>query len=264
MAVFSALAMTLFTHRCAASSALDMDAMIFADMQSGAWEKEVTIKGSDMVIKPHGNNQTWAVNANLDLTLSRAIVDFNVPGMDDPPPVPLQVQLFTSVSARGSSKTTFLFTDDSGEIVDDPKFPLNQWVGETVVAAEHKADCPQNLQAIFHDMHDDDRKLVTIAGEKMTIMPSGNDQEWMVHGNLDRESCSAVIDFNVPGHPDFPFAFNFTVTYWFEYERRTYDTLILGGVFEFTDQTGALAPAAHPLNRLVPLPLPSSEEVVVV
>merc|ERR1711908_253228 len=146
--------------------------VVFADMHDGD-EKEVTISGYDhetkmanMTIKPHGSDQKWVVNTKMDCKNWKATVDFNVPGKDDHPPVPIQASCANSVSPTsngdpsvdpfGRTKKVCMFTDDSGELVDDPTFPLNQWVAET-----HEMylplDCPESLQAVFADMHDGDK-----------------------------------------------------------------------------------------------------------
>merc|ERR1711971_205745 len=45
------------------------------------------------------------------------------------------------------------------------------------------------LKAIYADMHDGDKKEITISGASMTIKPSGNNQTWMVKAALDTKSC---------------------------------------------------------------------------
>jgi len=222
---------------------------VFADMHDGD-EKEVTIKGTAMSIKPHPNNQTWVVHTEINCRTRRAIVDFNVTGKKDHPAVPLTATLFTSLSLEksGMRKRSFVFTDPSGTLVDDATFPLNQWVEEeTDRVAVSKIKCPTKLNAVFADMHDGDKKEVTIFGNSMTIKPSGNDQEWTVNAKLDRKSCTAVIDFNVPGKPDYP-PVNLTATFWGEYARHS-----LQNTFEFTDPSGTLAHADFPLNRWIQL-----------
>lgn len=241
--------------------------LVFADMHDGD-EKNVSISGynkhtnmADMTIEPHGNDQKWVVNTKIDCETGKATVDFNVPGKDDHPPVPIQATRMVSVRPAvsnpgfASMKYTFIFTDDSGELADDPTFPLNEWVVETSELYYH-VECPESLQAVFADMHDGDKKQVTIAGDKITIVPSGNDQEWTVNAEFDRDTCSAVIDFNVPGKPDFP-PVNLTATYWKHLGKEPFTSG--PDSFEFTDPSATLAAADFPLNRWVQL----VEEVVV-
>jgi len=275
MGIACAILMTVEASEVPKGCEWNTHSLKFADMQDGD-EKKVFITNynkhtnmTDMTIKPHGNNQTWVVNTKIDCETGKATVDFNVPGKEDHPPVPIQATRMVSVTTShdghgsagfGSLKYTFIFTDDSGELVDDPTFPLNAWVAETdeMYLPQH---CPESLQAVFADMHDGDKKQVTIAGRKMTIVPSGNDQEWTVNADFDRDTCSAVIDFNVPGKPDFP-PVNLTATYW-QFRPRDgefHPTLDGSANFEFTDPSATLAAADFPLNRWVEL----AKQVVVV
>jgi hypothetical protein len=229
-----------------AEASCDMQ-MTFADMHDGD-EKEVTIKGSAMTIKPANSEQQWVVNTEIDCATGKAVVDFNVPGKDDHPPVPLTATLYNSLSAA-AYKTTFVYTDPSGTLAD-AAFPLNQWVAEKNSKDEGYNLCPKSLKAVFADMHDGDMKEVTIDGDAMTIKPSGNHQEWTVNAVLDRDSCSASVDFNVPGKPDFP-PVPLTATYWSETVGTDKSAR---NVFEFTDPSGTLAAGDFPLNRWIQLP----------
>lgn len=114
---------------------------VVADMHDGD-QKAISLRTTDtegammMTIKPHGNNQTWVVEVAItaDDTAVSGLVDFNVPGKPGPPPCNLTVTLMTeyggalSGKGRGPSKRTLEFTDPTGTISKDPKFPLNTWV----------------------------------------------------------------------------------------------------------------------------------------
>lgn len=215
----------------------------FADMHDGD-EKEVSIKDNAMTIKPHGDEK-WIVNTDIDCNTQQAIVDFHVPGKSDYPPVPLTASIWSSHSAK-SIKSTVVYTDPSGTLADDPTFPLNQWVEEESVANSTRFKCPEKFEAVFADMHDGDMKSISIKGEKMVIKPSGNDQEWIVNAKFDPESCSASVDFNVPGKPDFP-PVPLLATFWMEYSVR----MLAQSAFEFTDPSGTIATPAMPLNRWI-------------
>ncbi|CAE7025605.1 unnamed protein product, partial [Symbiodinium sp. KB8] len=107
-------------------------------------------------------------------------------------------------------------------------------------------NCPQELHGVFADMHDGDKKQVTIAGTSLTIKPSGNSQSWVVKAELDTESCQATVDFNVPGKPNPP-PVNLLMTLWL----ATSDEASAGQAkttFEFTDPSGKLASPHMPLN----------------
>jgi hypothetical protein len=71
------------------------------------------------------------------------------------------------------------------------------------IAALAAAGCPEG-EFIVGDMHDGDYKLVTIKGEALTIKPHANNQTWVITSKYDLKTCSAPIDFNVPGKPSPP------------------------------------------------------------
>merc|ERR1712193_551206 len=79
----------------------------------------------------------------------------------------------------------------------------------------------------------------------LTIKPSGNDETWVVNAELDRDSCKASIDFNVPGKPGPP-PVNLLATLWLSSSHKGKKT-----VFEFTDPSGTLAAKDFPLNHWV-------------
>merc|ERR1712139_342846 len=82
-------------------------------------------------------------------------------------------------------------------------YPLNRWV-DVDGKSETPQKCPESLSGVYADMHDGDKKEVTISGRSMTIKPSGNNQTWIVKSQWDTKSCSAIINFNVPGKPNPP------------------------------------------------------------
>merc|ERR1712224_733460 len=99
--------------------------------------------------------------------------------------------------------------------------------------------CPSDLAAVFADMHDGDKKQVTVKGTDMTITPADNNQKWMVKAKLDGDSCVALVDFNVPGKPNPP-PRKLALSLWNLY------SVYQGGFaqkveFEFTDPSGKLA-----------------------
>jgi len=112
--------------------------------------------------------------------------------------------------------------------------------------AAAKAPCAVLLdrvhEGVFADMHDGDQKKVTQENGKLTIVPHANNQTWVVESSVDRDSCSAVIDFNVPGKPGVP-PVNLTATFYTM--SRVGKTKI--GV-EFTDPSGTIAKPGFPLN----------------
>lgn len=111
---------------------------VVADMHDGDMKRITFGKMSTdttvpMMIRPHGNNQTWTVELTMNVSDSKVegIVDFHVPGKPNPPPCNLTVALWTEVAGgnmKGDQKRTLEFTDHTGTITHDPTFPLNTWV----------------------------------------------------------------------------------------------------------------------------------------
>jgi len=81
----------------------------------------------------------------------------------------------------------------------------------------------------------------------LQIKPSGNNETWVVDAELDSKSCSAVIDFNVPGKPGPP-PVNLTATLWASRSAKGSKSEL-----EFTDPSGTLAEGSFPLNHWVEL-----------
>lgn len=221
---------------------------IFADMHDGD-QKKVTIAGTAMTIVPHGNNQSWTIHSVINCETGKAVVDFHVPGKPGYPPVPLTAKMFTATGAfgkfGGDSKKTFVFTDPTGTIAS-PSAPLNQWVQLHSTRAGFTSSCPTTLHNVFADMHDGDKKEVTIDGSAITIKPSGNNQTWVVNANFDTTSCSAMIDFHVPGKPGFPPVPLLATFYEDVGANEEHNS------FEFTDPSGTIvADKDLPVNRWI-------------
>jgi virulence-associated protein VagC len=218
---------------------------VYDDMHDGD-KKEITISGTSLTIKPSSNNQTWVVSSEIDSKSCSASINFNVPGKPSPPPVNLQATLWYYVSSKGK-KTVIQFTDPSGTLApkESKEFPLNEWVEEEKKDKKMALPCPTKLHAVYADMHDGDKKEVTISGSSLTIKPSGNDQTWVVKSEVDSKTCSASIDFKGSGKPGSPpVSLQATLAWVLTATAKKTE-------FEFTDPTGTLAPASVPLNHWV-------------
>jgi len=227
---------------------------VYADMHDGD-KKEVTISGDSLTIKPSGNDEQWVVNAKLDLESCSANVDFNVPGKPNPPPVPLTATLWYSFS-EAVKKTEFEFTDPSGKIAAKG-FPVNNWVElKNDFDKKLPVPCPTSLKAVYADIHDGDRKELTISGTALTIKPSGNKQSWEVKAQVDSKSCSATIDFHVPGKPNPP-PVSLRLAFFYTVSAETKKT-----EFEFTDPSGKLAAAGFPLNHWLEISKVSEQSII--
>mmetsp|Transcript_231 Transcript_231/g.480 ORF Transcript_231/g.480 Transcript_231/m.480 type:complete len:270 (-) Transcript_231:36-845(-) len=116
--------------------------------------------------------------------------------------------------------------------------------------------CPDKLRAIYADMHDGDQKEIAIAGTSMTIRPSGNNQTWVVKSEVNTTSCSASVNFNVPGKPSPP-PVNLMANLRYSISATGTRT-----EWEFTDPSGTLASEAFPLNLWVELGEKVKEKMV--
>ena len=108
-------------------------APVFSDMHDGD-AKEIRVGGTrtdkdKLTIKPHGNNQTWTVQATFDSSCI-ASVNFDVPGKPNPPPVALGAREWGLVSIGGLARDALIFTDPSATIAP-ATLPLNAWLGPT-------------------------------------------------------------------------------------------------------------------------------------
>eukprot|EP00729_Bicosta_minor_P017123 gene17123-2500_t len=107
-----------------------MDSKVFLDMGDGD-EKMVSVADGMITIVPHGNNETWKVTAqvkgNTPGGQCTALVDFDVPGKPNPPPIKLLISYWPLGNTDGSlQKGAWEFTDPGDEA--SPRTPLNEWV----------------------------------------------------------------------------------------------------------------------------------------
>ena len=103
---------------------------------------------------------------------------------------------------------------------------------------------PVDPDTVFADMHDGDKKSITMDEKSMTIKPNDNNETWVIHASMDTIYCNATIDFNVPGKPNPP-PVNLTATFWRMVHSSTSEHKM---VLEFTDPSEKLAPPTMPLN----------------
>jgi|Transcript_116872 hypothetical protein len=226
---------------------------VYADMHDGD-QKEIQISGKSLTIKPSGNNQTWVIQSEIDPTSCSASVNFNVKGKPNPPPVNLQATLWYGSSSKGK-KTLFGFTDPSGTLAAK-SFPLNRWV-EEVKAKGSDFSCPHSLQSVFVDIHDGDKKELTISGQTLIIKPSGNNQTWQVKTTIEPKSCSAIVNFDVPGKPNPP-PVKLMATL-----MKTLSKYETNFEIEFTDPSGTISSPGMPLNHWVQLQTLSGASLII-
>jgi len=219
---------------------------VFADMHDGD-QKRVVINGKSLIITPHGNNQTWEVSSVLRDEMScSAMVNFRVPGKPNPPPVDLEVNLWWAQSTEPllEKKLTFEFTDPSGKLAA-PTSILNSWI-QLGTAAGPGQPCPKHFASVFADMHDGDKKQVTVSGTALTIKPYGSKEDWLVKADVNITSCSAEIDFKVPGKPNPP-PVSLSMHFWLLAASEGHFRTLL----DFSDPTGTIGSQASPLNAWI-------------
>lgn len=222
---------------------------VFADMHDGD-QKEVTIdtQGVKLVhIKPHGNDQKWTVTAALNEESCTAEIDFNVPGKPNPPPVKLLMTMWcagASFKEGTLEKTTFEFSDPSGKLAPASSI-LNTWVELGTSKGTETGTCPELDSATFADMHDGDKKVISVKNSKLTITSALKSQSWVVNADLD-EFCSAMVNFNVPGKPSPP-PVPLAAHFW---QLSTANKAVKNSL-EFTDPSGTLAVPGFPLNSWI-------------
>lgn len=240
-----------------ASATCNMDSKVFLDMGDGD-EKMVSVADGMITIVPHGNNETWKVTAqvkgNTPGGQCTALVDFDVPGKPNPPPIKLLISYWPLGNTDGSlQKGAWEFTDPGDEA--SPRTPLNEWVMyPAAVPASGSSSawpCPTRFaEGVMRDMSDGDTKRVGVLDELLIIRPNSNGERWLVDSFVDPKSCSAIINFAVPGKPNPP-PCKLVATLW----RMSPGTT--GGpdkyALEFTDPTDACAfgEPGSPLNEWV-------------
>lgn len=223
---------------------------VFADMHDGDM-KHVSIKGTSITITPSGNDQSWTVKGELTLVPGgcSGLVDFNVTGKPNPPPVKLVISpwdAFGPKKAGTVQKKTLEFVDPSGKLAPKNEV-VNSWVqlGEKHSSQQREECSPANGPAslVYRDMHDGDYKQVSLSGDTLTITPSGNQEKWLATATFDYSTCQFIVDFNVPGKPKPP-PVNLTMKLW--------DLGPGKPSWEFTDPSGVIWPIGYPLNEWIP------------
>ena len=159
-----------------ASATCNMDGSVFLDMGDGD-EKMVTVADGMLTIVPHGNNETWkvtaAVKGNTPGGQCTALIDFDVPGKPNPPPIKLLISYWSLGNVDGSlQKGAWEFTDPGDKA--SPPTPLNEWVMYPAAAPPSGGSsawpCPTRFaEGVFLDMGDGDSKRVFVLDDLLTI-----------------------------------------------------------------------------------------------
>lgn len=136
----------------------------------------------------------------------------------------------------------FFFTTNSES---DSHFMLLPHLGDSREHLNLHLSCGDLSETAFADMHDGDIKIVTLEGTKVTVEPAAEGEDWVVEAALDPTSCTAPINFNVPGKPNPPSEV-LLLTIWHMQRIHENEHKL---TFEFKDSSGKL-----PLNHWVQLP----------
>ncbi|CAB9508009.1 expressed unknown protein [Seminavis robusta] len=118
----------------------------------------------------------------------------------------------------------------------------------------HASPCGTLSNAVFADMHDGDQKIVSIVSSNQNVLQihsASEDESWTVTAPLDPNTCTAMVDFDVPGKPSPP-PVPLLVTLWTMERRSTGIHQKQKLTLEFTDPSQTIAPSKDtPLNHWV-------------
>ena len=106
---------------------------------------------------------------------------------------------------------------------------------------------------VLADMHDGDQKEITFddKGYGFTIKPHNNTQNWVVRATINKEDCTALVDFNVPNKPSPPPA---PILASFAGANQPKSTIRPAALLVFTDPSGKINPdPTFPINAWVGL-----------
>ncbi len=116
-----------------AQAALDCSkpsTVVYKDMHDGDFKKatisDTAQDGSQIVIQPFNNTQTWKVVSQWDTTHCNASIDFRVPGKPNPPPCALSAYAYLAGGGVAAPAMSVLFFVDPTKKLGPGV--LNTWV----------------------------------------------------------------------------------------------------------------------------------------
>ena len=107
--------------------------VVFGALQDGDY-KQVAVHDSKFTIKPFNNTQSWTITGGPFDENCSSMIDFNVPGKPNPPPIKLRMTYAWITyynllpSPPKPENPVLVFTDPSGKLAA-PTLPLNIWYG---------------------------------------------------------------------------------------------------------------------------------------
>ena len=198
--------------------------LAFDDVHDGDQKQIMPITWNTFKIRPLPDLSEWEVDGTFDINCV-AIVDFNVTGKTEYPPVPLKMAMWVmqNDAIPTAVKLGFEFTDPSGTLAPKTQ-PVNFWsspclsdpapfVSRVSLKKQKKKELqgetciytPHDQPEVFNDIKVLDKKGVIVDDDTLTIEPYDNDESWKIQSSFN-EGCVAVVNFNVPGYPNPPSA----------------------------------------------------------
>lgn len=194
--------------------------LILDDIHDGDQKMIKSIEWDTFVIRSYPNVSEWEVEGKFNINCV-AMVDFNVSGKTDYPPVPLKMSMYVmqDVAIPSVVKLGFEFTDPS-ETLAARTHPLNLWMSSALYSSQltdkhqpllrkdklKSETCiytPHGKPVVFNDILESDMKNITVEDENLTIEPYSSDEDWLIESTFE-EGCVSLINFYVPGYPNPP------------------------------------------------------------
>jgi len=216
----------------------------FADMHDGD-TKDVELANGVLTISDPGGS--WQTQLDLDPTTCSGQVDFNVPGKPNPPDENLTLAMLSSFASESSCSSSSNYVLSFSEVGDTGYTPVNQWVQPTgtQVPGTNYTCFPEDQTSrntFYVDVGAGDQKIVKTSCSSATctveITPKTGDASWTITGNIDRTTCSGMVD-GTPAGMQASLRASFRVSRWFgQTILMDADTSPLEYFLEFTDPDG--------------------------
>lgn len=195
--------------------------LVLHDIHDGDEKLINSVTWDTFTIKSYPNTTQWEISGKWDINCA-AMIDFNVPGKEDYPPVPLKMKMWImqSDAVPSAVKLAFEFTDPSETLAPRTQ-PLNIWLSEALSVSDSEklpidvkkkkekvggSTCiytPHNQPKVFNDIFESNMKSILVDSDDMTIKPYDNNQDWTIQSTF-QSGCISLVNFNVPGYPNPP------------------------------------------------------------
>jgi len=130
LVLLTVMTVAVVSGSCPAVDPTQSRSIVFKDIHDGDYKLGSIAPSGVLTIKPYNNTESWTITAGPLDDSCAAIIDFNVPGKPNPPPVKLLLTMANVDYLAGSPKMSpaVVFTDPSGTL-GAPTVPLNIWYG---------------------------------------------------------------------------------------------------------------------------------------